>query len=120
MKLASESEEKTWTILLKAIKPFLTEVTPQGSPSKQSEDGNPIFHPTKKSVPQGADLFFPALKACLYKQGKNRDALPQAKRTFLIKVNPGFARRAKQVWQSHLPPKQKRLSRSYYNHPAPH
>ncbi len=42
--------------------------------------------PIKKSVPKGADLFFPALKACFCKQGKTKTILPQAKRTFLMKL----------------------------------
>jgi len=50
---------------------------------------NPIFHPSKKSVPSGADLFFPALKVCFYKQEKTEPLLPQAKRTFLMKLTNG-------------------------------
>jgi hypothetical protein len=33
-------------------------------------------------------LFFPALKACFYKQEKTDKPLPEAKRTFLVVVNP--------------------------------
>ena len=52
-------KEKTETLLPQAKKDFFDEGYPQGSPSEHSEDGNPIFHPSKKSVPGGADLFFP-------------------------------------------------------------
>jgi hypothetical protein len=60
LKLASESEEKTWTILPEAIQPFLFKVNLKGSPSERSEKGNPIFHPNKKGCGFTTAVFFRA------------------------------------------------------------